>query len=123
MFMLSWAVQIKIWKKKNFVSFPQQLHALTQVLQLPIEVIQADASTIKIGEEFDSDPITLVYVVCMLLCLVGDFTGIIVQVYRAKLVEKCMCVYIYESETLHLDQTLGLDVWQLKAAVVKKPRL
>lgn len=78
-----------------FVSFPQQLRALTQVLQLPIEVIQADASTIKIGEEFDSDPITLVYVVYMLLCLVGDFTGMIVQVYRAKLVEKCVCVYIY----------------------------
>ncbi|KAM8767800.1 deubiquitinase OTUD6B [Acanthopagrus schlegelii] len=38
-----------------------ELRALTQVLQLPIEVIQADASTIKIGEEFDSDPITLVY--------------------------------------------------------------
>lgn len=38
-----------------------ELRALTQVLQLPIEVIQADSSTIKIGEEFGSDPITLVY--------------------------------------------------------------
>ncbi|KAM6974651.1 deubiquitinase OTUD6B [Tautogolabrus adspersus] len=38
-----------------------ELQALTQVLHLPIEVIQANSSTIKIGEEFDSDPITLVY--------------------------------------------------------------
>ncbi|XP_060915989.1 deubiquitinase OTUD6B [Labrus mixtus] len=38
-----------------------ELQALTQVLRLPIEVIQANSSTIKIGEEFDSDPITLVY--------------------------------------------------------------
>ena len=70
-------MQIKIWKKIHilffFMSSPPQLRALTQVLQLPIEVIQADASTIKIGEEFDSDPITLVYVVSMLLCLAGDF--------------------------------------------------
>lgn len=38
-----------------------ELRALTQVLQLPIEVIQASSATIKIGEEFDSEPITLVY--------------------------------------------------------------
>uniref|UniRef100_UPI0037E7E8EF deubiquitinase OTUD6B n=1 Tax=Semicossyphus pulcher TaxID=241346 RepID=UPI0037E7E8EF len=38
-----------------------ELRALTQVLQLPIEVIQANSSTIKIGEEFDSNPVTLVY--------------------------------------------------------------
>ncbi|CAJ1084088.1 deubiquitinase OTUD6B [Xyrichtys novacula] len=38
-----------------------ELRALTQVLQLPIEVIQANSSNIKIGEEFSSDPITLVY--------------------------------------------------------------
>uniref|UniRef100_A0A3Q3E7B6 ubiquitinyl hydrolase 1 n=1 Tax=Labrus bergylta TaxID=56723 RepID=A0A3Q3E7B6_9LABR len=38
-----------------------ELQALTQVLRLPIEVIQANSSAIKIGEEFDSDPITLVY--------------------------------------------------------------
>nr|XP_046272967.1 deubiquitinase OTUD6B isoform X2 [Scatophagus argus] len=38
-----------------------ELRALTQVLHLPIEVIQANSSTIKIGEEFDSKPITLVY--------------------------------------------------------------
>ncbi|XP_068431335.1 deubiquitinase OTUD6B [Clinocottus analis] len=38
-----------------------ELRALTQVLHLPVEVIQADTTTIKIGEEFDSEPITLVY--------------------------------------------------------------
>ncbi|XP_078123246.1 deubiquitinase OTUD6B isoform X2 [Sander vitreus] len=39
-----------------------ELRALTQVLQLPMAVIQADSPTIKIGEEFDSEPIiTLVY--------------------------------------------------------------
>ncbi|XP_056154601.1 deubiquitinase OTUD6B [Lampris incognitus] len=38
-----------------------ELRALTKVLQLPIEVIQADSSTVKIGEEYDSNPITLVY--------------------------------------------------------------
>lgn len=40
-----------------------QLRALTQVLRLPVEVIQASSATIKIGEEFQSEPITLVYVV------------------------------------------------------------
>lgn len=53
------------------MSFPQQLRALTQVLHLPIEVIQANSSTIKIGEEFNSEPITLVYVVYTLLRLLG----------------------------------------------------
>eukprot|EP00064_Thunnus_orientalis_P009799 superscaffoldBa00001269_g9825 len=38
-----------------------ELQALTQVLHLPIEVIQADSPTIKIGEEYDSKAITLVY--------------------------------------------------------------
>ncbi|XP_029299814.1 deubiquitinase OTUD6B [Cottoperca gobio] len=38
-----------------------ELRALTQVLHTPMEVIQADSSPIKIGEEFDSKPITLVY--------------------------------------------------------------
>lgn len=38
-----------------------ELRALTQVLRLPVEVIQADSPAIKIGEEFDSKPITLVY--------------------------------------------------------------
>ncbi|XP_026202507.1 deubiquitinase OTUD6B isoform X2 [Anabas testudineus] len=38
-----------------------ELKALTQVLNLPIEVIQADSPTIKIGEEYDGEPITLVY--------------------------------------------------------------
>ncbi|KAM6958655.1 deubiquitinase OTUD6B isoform 2-T2 [Aplochiton taeniatus] len=38
-----------------------ELQALTQILQLPIEVIQADSPTIKIGEEFDKAPITLIY--------------------------------------------------------------
>ncbi|XP_054462345.1 deubiquitinase OTUD6B [Anoplopoma fimbria] len=38
-----------------------ELRALTQVLHLPVEVIQADSTTIKIGEEYDSEPITLVY--------------------------------------------------------------
>ncbi|KAK2864618.1 hypothetical protein Q7C36_003772 [Tachysurus vachellii] len=38
-----------------------ELRALTHVLQLPIEVIQADSATIVIGEEYDKSPITLVY--------------------------------------------------------------
>ncbi|XP_063761866.1 uncharacterized protein LOC134879338 [Eleginops maclovinus] len=38
-----------------------ELRALTQVLHLPMEVIQADSPPIKIGEEFDSEPITLIY--------------------------------------------------------------
>ncbi|XP_070702615.1 deubiquitinase OTUD6B [Pempheris klunzingeri] len=38
-----------------------ELRALTQVLRMAIEVIQANSSTIKIGEEFDSEPIILVY--------------------------------------------------------------
>ncbi|XP_046875268.1 deubiquitinase OTUD6B [Hypomesus transpacificus] len=38
-----------------------ELRALTQVLQLPIEVIQADSPTIKIGEEYDKAPVTLIY--------------------------------------------------------------
>ncbi|XP_062266357.1 deubiquitinase OTUD6B [Platichthys flesus] len=38
-----------------------ELRALTQVLQLPIEVIQADTPAIKIGEEYKSEQITLVY--------------------------------------------------------------
>ncbi|KAJ3608950.1 hypothetical protein NHX12_023478 [Muraenolepis orangiensis] len=38
-----------------------ELRALTEVLKRPIEVIQADASDIKIGEEYDGAAITLVY--------------------------------------------------------------
>ncbi|KAE8282033.1 OTU domain-containing protein 6B [Larimichthys crocea] len=38
-----------------------ELRALTQVLHLPIDVIQADSPAIKIGEEFKSEPIILVY--------------------------------------------------------------
>lgn len=38
-----------------------ELRALTHVLHLPIAVIQADSPTLKIGEEYDSEPITLVY--------------------------------------------------------------
>lgn len=38
-----------------------ELRALTQVLQLPIEVIQADSPTIVIGEEYDRAAVTLVY--------------------------------------------------------------
>lgn len=38
-----------------------ELRALTHVLQLPIEVIQADSATINIGEEYSADRITLVY--------------------------------------------------------------
>ncbi|XP_038841961.1 deubiquitinase OTUD6B isoform X2 [Salvelinus namaycush] len=38
-----------------------ELRALTQVLQLPIEVLQADSPAIMIGEEFDKSPITLIY--------------------------------------------------------------
>ncbi|XP_039977732.1 deubiquitinase OTUD6B [Xiphias gladius] len=38
-----------------------ELRALTQVLHLPIEVIQADSPAVKIGEEYGIEPITLVY--------------------------------------------------------------
>merc|ERR1712168_675390 len=38
-----------------------ELRALTQVLQLPIEVIQADSPAIQIGEEYKQAPITLIY--------------------------------------------------------------
>lgn len=38
-----------------------ELRALTHVLQLPIDVIQADSAVVKIGEEYKADPITLVY--------------------------------------------------------------
>ncbi|KAJ0054949.1 hypothetical protein NL108_008658, partial [Boleophthalmus pectinirostris] len=37
-----------------------ELRALTHILQLPIEVVQADSTTIKIGEEYSGEPITLV---------------------------------------------------------------
>lgn len=38
-----------------------ELRALTHVLQLPVEVVQADSATINIGEEYNDKPITLVY--------------------------------------------------------------
>uniref|UniRef100_A0A3B4C5V1 ubiquitinyl hydrolase 1 n=1 Tax=Pygocentrus nattereri TaxID=42514 RepID=A0A3B4C5V1_PYGNA len=38
-----------------------ELRALTQVLQLPVEVIQADSPAIVIGEEYDKPPVTLIY--------------------------------------------------------------
>lgn len=38
-----------------------ELRALTHVLHLPVEVIQADSATINIGEEYNDKPITLVY--------------------------------------------------------------
>lgn len=38
-----------------------ELKALSQVLQLPIEVIQAESLSIIIGEEYDRPPITLIY--------------------------------------------------------------
>lgn len=38
-----------------------ELRALSQILQTPIEVIQADASPIMIGEEYSNKPITVVY--------------------------------------------------------------
>ncbi|XP_017276100.1 deubiquitinase OTUD6B [Kryptolebias marmoratus] len=38
-----------------------ELRALTQVLNLPVEVIQADSPTIRIGEEYDGETVTLVY--------------------------------------------------------------
>ncbi|XP_023675852.2 deubiquitinase OTUD6B [Paramormyrops kingsleyae] len=38
-----------------------ELRALTQVLKIPIEVIQAESPTIVIGEEYREPPITLVY--------------------------------------------------------------
>ncbi|KAK2887057.1 hypothetical protein Q8A67_015285 [Cirrhinus molitorella] len=38
-----------------------ELKALSQVLQLPVEVIQAESPSIIVGEEYDKPPITLVY--------------------------------------------------------------
>ncbi|XP_037548681.1 deubiquitinase OTUD6B [Nematolebias whitei] len=38
-----------------------ELRALTHILHLPVEVIQADSPTLKIGEEYDGETITLVY--------------------------------------------------------------
>lgn len=38
-----------------------ELKALSQVLQLPLEVIQADSPCITIGEEYDKPKITLIY--------------------------------------------------------------
>ncbi|XP_054619469.1 deubiquitinase OTUD6B [Dunckerocampus dactyliophorus] len=38
-----------------------ELQAMTKVLQLPIDIIQADSPTIKIGEDIGGDAITLVY--------------------------------------------------------------
>ncbi|XP_029592057.1 deubiquitinase OTUD6B isoform X2 [Salmo trutta] len=38
-----------------------ELRALTQILQRPIEVLQADSPAIMIGEEFNKSPITLIY--------------------------------------------------------------
>ncbi|XP_051519038.1 deubiquitinase OTUD6B-like isoform X1 [Myxocyprinus asiaticus] len=38
-----------------------ELKALSQVLQLPIEVIQAESPSIIIGEEYGKPPITLIY--------------------------------------------------------------
>lgn len=38
-----------------------ELKALSQVLQMPIEVIQAESLSIIIGEEYDRPPITLIY--------------------------------------------------------------
>lgn len=55
------------------ILFTQQLKALTQVLHLPIEVIQADSPAIKLGEEYDGEPITLMYV---LLLLYSDFLNL-----------------------------------------------
>lgn len=43
-----------------FIFSPRQLKALSQVLQLPIEVIQAESPSIIIGEEYDKPTITLV---------------------------------------------------------------
>ncbi|XP_036422153.1 deubiquitinase OTUD6B [Colossoma macropomum] len=38
-----------------------ELRALTHILQLPIEVIQADSPAVVIGEEYDKPPVTLIY--------------------------------------------------------------
>lgn len=48
---------------------PFQLRALTQVLQLPIDVVQSSSAAIKIGEEFDGEPITLVYVIASIAAI------------------------------------------------------
>ncbi|KAA0710480.1 OTU domain-containing protein 6B [Triplophysa tibetana] len=38
-----------------------ELKAISQVLQLPIEVIQAESPSIIVGEEYDKQPVTLIY--------------------------------------------------------------
>lgn len=38
-----------------------ELKAISQVLQLPIEVIQAESPSIIVGEEYDKPPVTLIY--------------------------------------------------------------
>lgn len=74
-----------------------QLRALTQVLQLPIEVVQASAATIKIGEEFDSEPITLAYVITSAVP-----PGILYAVYVTICVNPCagICVTRMDSESI-----------------------
>lgn len=52
-------VKILFFFINMFIFSSWQLKALSQVLQLPIEVIQAESPPIIIGEEYDKPPITL----------------------------------------------------------------
>lgn len=66
-----WRLILLLLFSSRFHSYFSQLRALTQALHVPIEVIQANSATIKIGEEFDSEPITLVYVTHISICMLG----------------------------------------------------
>lgn len=59
---------------------PFQLRALTQVLQLPIDVVQSSSAAIKIGEEFDGEPITLVYVIASVAAIQTMVVDMVVDV-------------------------------------------
>lgn len=59
---------------------PFQLRALTQVLQLPIDVVQSSSAAIKIGEEFDGEPITLVYVIASIAAIRTIVVDMVVDV-------------------------------------------
>ena len=45
--------------------FHPQITALSKVLRLPIEVIQADGPSIIAGEHYDTEPLLLTYVVLL----------------------------------------------------------
>lgn len=83
-----WALQGCLFGPPRTISFdnlpvpvvPFQLRALTQVLQLPIDVVQSSSAAIKIGEEFDGEPITLVYVIASVAAIRTTVVDTVVDV-------------------------------------------